>query len=75
MLWNSGERRRLLKSESDAAKWIDILPESDAMAVSANACFSASDPLILRTMTAAVRSEEIVAAAKESELLKDRNAF
>ena len=64
MLWNSGEWIRLLKSASEAAKWMDMRPESEAMAVSFRACFSTSEALILRTSTAADSSEEMVAAAK-----------
>ena len=45
---------------------MDIRPESEPMDVSLNACFSASDPLILRSITAAVSNDEMVAAAKES---------
>src|ERR1700722_1772592 len=75
MLSKSGEWSRLLKSVSDAAKWIDIRPASDAIAVSANACFSASVPLILRTTTAAVSSEEIVAAANESPVEMVKSNF
>ena len=36
------------------------------MSVELSACFSASEPLILRNITAAVSSDETVAAANES---------
>jgi hypothetical protein len=48
------------------AKWIESRPESEPIAVALSACFSTSDPLIFLRVTAAVKSEEIVAAAKES---------
>ena len=62
----SGDCKRLLNSASEVAKWIDRRPESEEMEVALNACFSASEPLILRTVNAAVSSEESVAAANVS---------
>ena len=62
----SGDCNRLLNSASEVAKWIDKRPESEEMEVALNACFSVSEPLVLRTVKATVRSDERVAAAKVS---------
>jgi hypothetical protein len=47
-LWNNCDLSRLLKSESDAAKWTASLPEFELTSVPDRAAFSVSDPLILR---------------------------
>src|ERR1035438_10857243 len=66
MLWNSGDCSKAVNCPSVVEKWIERRPESEAIEVALNACFSVSDPLILRSITAAVSSEETVAAVNES---------
>ena len=66
MLWKSGDCNRAVNSPSVVEKWMDSRPESEPIEVALRACFSVSDAVILRSITAAVSSEETVAAVKES---------